>query len=105
MQYGVFKNVHVSVYKCDVIFCVGMMGSIIDYFDKAKSSAASKIQKLHCESEVKIDMEAESISGKLVKPDGVEQYWWNGVNYHNVIPEQFIDAVLASEKMEDKKQC
>lgn len=47
-------------------------------------------------------MEAESISGKLVKPDGVEQYWWNGVNYHNVLPEQLIDAVLASEKMEDR---
>lgn len=51
---------------------------------------------------VKIHMEAESISGKLVKPDGVEQYWWNGVNYHNVLPEQLIDAVLASEKMEDR---
>lgn len=48
-------------------------------------------------------MEVEGISGKLVKPDGTEEYWWNGVNYHNVMPEPLIDAVLASEKMEDKK--
>ena len=32
-------------------------------------------------------------------------FWWHGVNYINVIPEELIDAVLASEKKEreDKK--
>lgn len=39
-------------------------------------------------------MEVVGISGKLIKPDGTAEYWWNGVNYHNVIPEQLIDAEL-----------
>ncbi len=51
-------------------------------------------------------MDEKEISGKLIRPDGTEEFWWNGVNNHNVIPEQLIDAVLASEKnknMEEKK--
>lgn len=43
-------------------------------------------------------MEVTEISGKLIRPDGTEEYWWQGVNNHNVIPEELIDAVLASEK-------
>lgn len=43
-------------------------------------------------------MEVTEISGKLIRPDGTEEYWWQGVNYHNVIPEELIDAVLAAEK-------
>ncbi len=42
-------------------------------------------------------MDQKEISGKLIRPDGTEQYWWNGVNYLNVIPEELIDAVLALE--------
>lgn len=49
-------------------------------------------------------MEAVGISGKLIRPDGKEEYWWNGVNYHNVIPEQLIDAVLASEKNKEREE-
>lgn len=50
-------------------------------------------------------MDVKDMSGKLEKPDGVEQYWWNGVNYNNVLPEQLIDAVIASEKEEKKDDC
>lgn len=51
-------------------------------------------------------MDGQEISGRLIRPDGTEQYWWHGVNYINVLPEELIDAVLASEKnknMEEKK--
>lgn len=41
-------------------------------------------------------MEVVEISGKLISLDGTEEFWWNGVNYHNVIPEQLIDAELES---------
>lgn len=41
-------------------------------------------------------MEVVEISGKLIRPDGTMEYWWNGVNYHNVIPEEMIDAELES---------
>lgn len=40
-------------------------------------------------------MEVVGISGKLIRPDGVVEFWWNGVNYHKVIPEELIDAELA----------
>ena len=39
-------------------------------------------------------MDEVGISGKLVRADGIEEYWWNGVNYHNVVPEQLVDAEL-----------
>lgn len=39
-------------------------------------------------------MEVVGISGKLVRPDGTEEYWWNGVNYYNVVPEELVDAEL-----------
>lgn len=39
-------------------------------------------------------MDKEEISGKFTKPDDKEVHWWNGVNYHNVIPEELIDAEL-----------
>lgn len=48
-------------------------------------------------------MAGEKASGRLIKPDGTEEFWWEGVNYHNVIPEEYIDACLASEKMKNKK--
>lgn len=50
-------------------------------------------------------MEVTEISGRLIRPDGTEQYWWHGVNYINVLPEELIDAVLAAEqnKKERKK--
>lgn len=48
-------------------------------------------------------MAGEKASGRLIKPDGTEEFWWDGVNYHNVIPEEYIDAVIASEKMKNKK--
>lgn len=48
-------------------------------------------------------MDAKEISGKLIRPDGTVEYWWNGVNYLNVLPEELIDAVLASEKKEARK--
>ena len=50
-------------------------------------------------------MEVTEISGRLIRPDGTEQYWWHGVNYINVLPEELIDAVLAAEqnKKETKK--
>ena len=40
-------------------------------------------------------MEVVGISGKLVRPDGTEEYWWNGVNYYNVVPEELVDAEIA----------
>lgn len=58
--------------------------------------------KRHAEREVRQDMDEKEISGKLIRPDGTEEFWWNGVNYLNVLPEELIDAVLASER-EDKK--
>lgn len=50
-------------------------------------------------------MDGQELSGKLIRPDGTEEYWWHGVNYINVLPEELIDAVLALEKKkaEDKK--
>lgn len=50
-------------------------------------------------------MDEKELSGKLIRPDGTEEFWWHGVNYHNVIPEELIDVVLALEKKkaEDKK--
>ena len=38
------------------------------------------------------------VSGKLIRPDGKEEYWWQGVNCHNVIPEDLVDAVVKREK-------
>lgn len=49
-------------------------------------------------------MDEKEISGKLIRPDGTEQYWWHGVNYINVLPEELIDAVLASEKNKKEKE-
>lgn len=51
-------------------------------------------------------MEVVGISGKLIKPDGVEEFWWNGVNYHNVVPEELVDAELkhVSKNMEREEQ-
>ena len=43
-------------------------------------------------------MDEQDISGKQIRPDGTEEYWWQGDNYKNVIPEELFDAVLASEK-------
>lgn len=48
-------------------------------------------------------MDEVGISGKLVRPDGIEEYWWNGVNYHNVVPEQLIDAELEATSKNNKK--
>lgn len=39
-------------------------------------------------------MDEVGFSGKLIKPDGEVEFWWNGINYHNVVPEQLIDAEL-----------
>lgn len=49
-------------------------------------------------------MDEKEISGKLIRPDGTVEYWWNGVNYLNVLPEELIDAVLASEKKEREEK-
>ena len=51
-------------------------------------------------------MEVVGISGKLIRPDGVVEYWWNGVNYHNVIPEELLDEELqrASKNKESEKK-
>lgn len=49
-------------------------------------------------------MEVTEISGKLIRPDGTEEYWWNGVNNHNVIPEELIDAVLVAEKNKKERK-
>lgn len=52
-------------------------------------------------------MDENNVSGILVGPDGREECWFNNVNYHNVIPEELIDAVLdasiITRNMEDKK--
>jgi len=52
-------------------------------------------------------MDEVGISGKLVRPDGIEEYWWNGVNYHNVVPEQLVDAELiqVSKDKEREEKC
>lgn len=47
-------------------------------------------------------MDEQDISGKQIRPDGTEEYWWQGDNYKNVIPEELFDAVLASKKTEKK---
>lgn len=49
-------------------------------------------------------MEVTEISGKLIRPDGKVEYWWHGVNYINVLPEELIDAVLASEKNKKERK-
>lgn len=49
-------------------------------------------------------MDEQDISGKLIRPDGTEEYWWHGVNYINVLPEELIDAVLSSEKKEREEK-
>lgn len=49
-------------------------------------------------------MEVTEISGRLIRPDGKVEYWWNGVNNHNVIPEELIDAVLAAEKNKKERK-
>lgn len=67
-------------------------------FDRDKFLSTSKKCVIHIEREVRQDMDEKEISGKLIRPDGADQYWWNGVNYINVIPEELIDAVVASEK-------
>ena len=48
-------------------------------------------------------MEVVGISGKLIRPDGVVEYWWNGVNYGNVVPEQLIDAEIEAASKNNKK--
>lgn len=48
-------------------------------------------------------MDEVGISGKLVRADGIEEYWWNGVNYHNVVPEQLVDAELEATSKNNKK--
>lgn len=71
-----------------------------------KVLTTSFIQELRWQSEVKQDMEEVNISGKLIKPDGVQEFWWNGVNYHNVVPEELVDAELehASKNMEREEK-
>lgn len=49
-------------------------------------------------------MDEKEISGRVIRPDGTEQYWWHGVNYINVLPEELIDAVLAAEKNKKEKE-
>ena len=51
-------------------------------------------------------MDVVNISGKLIKPDGTIEFWWKGVNYHNVIPEELMDAELehASKIMKKRKR-
>lgn len=51
-------------------------------------------------------MDEVKISGKLIRPDGTMEFWWNGVNYHNVIPEELVDAELkhASKNMEREEE-
>lgn len=49
-------------------------------------------------------MDEKEISGKLIRPDGKVEYWWNGVNNHNVLPEELIDAVLAAEKNKKERK-
>ena len=40
-------------------------------------------------------MNGVDISGKLIKPDGTMEFWWKSMNYHNVLPEELIDAELS----------
>lgn len=50
-------------------------------------------------------MDEVKISGKLIRPDGTMEFWWDGVNYHNVIPEQLIDAEIeAASKISEEKE-
>lgn len=50
------------------------------------------------------DMNENHVSGMLIRPDGVNEYWFNNVNYHNVIPEELIDAVLDASKIERRNR-
>lgn len=52
-------------------------------------------------------MEAVGISGKLIRADGTEEFWWNGINYGNVIPEELVDAELiqVSKDKESEEKC
>lgn len=49
-------------------------------------------------------MNENHVSGMLIRPDGVNEYWFNNVNYHNVIPEELIDAVLDASKIERRNR-
>lgn len=38
-------------------------------------------------------------SGEFITEDGNSEFWWNGYNYHNILPEEMIDAeIMASEE-------
>jgi len=40
-------------------------------------------------------------SGQFIDESGQSEFWWDGINYHSIIPEELIDAVLdASDKKE-----
>ena len=47
-------------------------------------------------------MDEQDISGKQIRPDGTEEYWWHGVNYINVLPEELIDAIKDSDMLKVK---
>ena len=49
-------------------------------------------------------MDENSVSGILVRPDETTEYWFNNVNYHNVIPEELIDAVLDASEIERRNR-
>lgn len=49
-------------------------------------------------------MERTKISGILKKPDGTEEYWWNGVNYHNILPEELMDEFIKYDKLKEEQK-
>lgn len=49
-------------------------------------------------------MEENEMSGIVTKPDGTTEYWWNGKNFHNVLPEEIIDAELAASSLKKKER-
>ena len=43
----------------------------------------------------------EGRSGECLTEDGKHEYWWEGVNYHDIVPEHLIDAELAASNLEN----
>jgi len=41
-------------------------------------------------------------SGEFVNENGENEFWWDGINYHSIIPEEMIDEVLAASEKKDK---
>jgi hypothetical protein len=45
--------------------------------------------------------EQKGRSGIFCDAEGKMEYWWNGINYHCVLPEELIEAELSALQQEN----